>query len=119
MEYPSAICITGPNPFTRFIRDMVKGILPTVRKPDENPPPRNESNLAGYHNVFFKHGFPFRFWLLSQKKASLLVSRNAIGITVEIQRRCYGINKDVVTPPSANPLHYRPATRIQKASGLQ
>ena len=36
---PSAICSTGPSPFTIFTLLMVIGIWPTVRKVDEYPPP--------------------------------------------------------------------------------
>jgi hypothetical protein len=80
---------------------MVKGRLPTVRKPDENPPPRNESNLAGYHNVFLKQ-LSTSFLVISQKGFTAgfpkcdwhpVKSREAAPELI----RC-------ITPPSANPL---------------
>ena len=40
---PSAICRTGPSPFTRFRRNMVIGIPPRVLKRVDQPPPRKYS----------------------------------------------------------------------------
>ena len=51
---PSAICSTGPSPFTRFRRHMVTGMSPLVRNLDVNPPPRMYSLPAGCHVVAFR-----------------------------------------------------------------
>src|SRR4030042_5135841 len=52
---PSATCSTGPRPSTRLRRDIVQGIPPRVRNPEENPPPRKYPVTAGYQDVASRH----------------------------------------------------------------
>src|SRR4030042_583584 len=43
---PSATCSTGPRPSTRLRRDIVQGLPPRGRNPEENPPRRDAGELV-------------------------------------------------------------------------
>src|SRR5215475_12508765 len=48
---PSAICSTGPTPFTKLSLDMVTGISAFVIKREEKPPPRKYPKSAAFQVV--------------------------------------------------------------------